>query len=167
MSAIAVGCVLLLKFALPLFILRYPFRASWGNYVLDTVDGDVLMPLGLAPASYQVWDKAADWVTYVAMFLAGRRWEIGRTITVLFVLRSVGQLAYFVTGNDLVFFFFPNFLEPLFMIYALLRFRDERTAHEKYRRHWWLIWSIVVAYKMWNEWNIHVARIDLSDFFFG
>jgi hypothetical protein len=166
-SSFAIAGVLVLKFALPLLILRYPFQASLANYVLDTVDGDVLMPLGLAAATYQTWDKAADWVTYVAMFFAGRRWEIRRTITVLFAFRSVGQLLYFATGNDLFFFFFPNFLEPLFLIYSFLRFRDERTAHERYRRHWLLVWSIVVVYKMWNEWNIHVAEIDLSEFFFG
>jgi hypothetical protein len=166
-SAFAIACVLVLKFSLPVLILRWPFQASWANYVLDTLDGDVLMPLGLAPETYQTWDKAADWVTYVAMFVAGRRWEIRRTVTVLFALRSVGQLIYFVTGNDTVFFFFPNFLEPLFMIYAFLRFRDERRAHEQYRRHWLLVWSIVVIYKVWNEWNIHVARIDLSELIFG
>ncbi len=167
MNAFAIACVLVLKFVLPLLILRYPFQASWANFVLDTVNGDILMPLGLAPATYQAGDKAADWVTYVAMFLAGWRWEIRRTIAVLFVLLSVGQLAYFATGRDIVFIFFPNFLEPLFMIYSLLVFRDEGKAHERYRRHWLLIWSIVVVYKMWNEWNIHVARIDLSQLFFG
>ena len=61
----------------------------------------------------------------------------------------------------------PNFLEPLFMIYAFLRFRDERTAHDRYREHRLLVWSIVVVYKMWNEWNIHIARIDLSELLFG
>jgi len=166
-NAFAIACILMLKFVLPLLILRYPFQASWAGYVLDTLDGDILMPLGLDPVTYQKWDKAADWVTYVAMFFAGRRWEIRRTITVLFALRSVGQLLYFVTGNDLFFFFFPNFLEPLFLIYSLLRFRDERRAYERYRQHWVLVWSIVVVYKMWNEWNIHVARIDLSELFFG
>jgi len=166
-STFAIACVLALKFALPLLILRYPFHASWANFVLDTFDGDVLMPLGLAPEAYQTWDKAADWATYVAMFIVGRRWEIRRTITVLFALRSVGQLLYFATGNDLFFFIFPNFLEPLFMIYSFLCFRDERTAHQRYRQRWLLIWSIVVVYKMWNEWNIHIARIDLSELLFG
>jgi hypothetical protein len=127
-SAFAIACVLVLKFSLPILILRWPFQASWANYVLDTLDGDVLMPLGLAPETYQTWDKAADWVTYVAMFVAGRRWEIRRTVTVLFALRSVGQLIYFVTGNDTVFFFFPNFLEPLFMIYAFLRASERERA---------------------------------------
>lgn len=167
MSTFAIAFVLALKFVLPLLVLRYPFQASWANYVLDTIDGDVLIPLGLAPESYQAWDKAADWVTYIAMFFAGQRWEIRRTITVLFIVRSVGQFAYFATGNDLVFVFFPNFLEPLFLIYSLLRFRDERTAYERYRRHWRLVWGIVIVYKMWNEWSLHVARIDLSEFFFG
>ena len=42
-SAIAIAAILLLKFTLPLLILRHPFQASWANYVLDTLDGDALV----------------------------------------------------------------------------------------------------------------------------
>ena len=87
MSTIAIAGILLLKFTLPLLILRHPFQASWANYVLDTLDGDLLVPLGMAPETYQTWDKAADWVTYVAMFVAGRRWEIRRTIALTPIIR--------------------------------------------------------------------------------
>ena len=163
----AVALILALRFGLPLLFFRYPFQASWSNFVLDTVDGDILVPLGLDPSRYQAWDKAADWVAYAAMLAVGLRWEIRHTIAVLFAWRSVGQLLYFLTGRDVVFIAFPNLLEPLFMIYSLLLFREQASAGDRYRRHRVAIWLLIVAYKMWNEWNIHVARIDLSEAILG
>lgn len=116
---------------------------------------------------YQNWDKAADLVSYVLMFLVGRRWKIGKTITFLFVMRAVGQALFFITGDDAVFFFLPNFLEPLFMTYALLLLLDKKKAYKRYKKHIRPIWIAIIAYKMWNEYSIHIARRDLSTLYFG
>jgi hypothetical protein len=167
MSNWVVVVVILLKFGLPVLFWWWPFQASWVNWVLDTVDGDILMHFGLNPVSYQMVDKLADWVTYGMMFLVGRKWKIGRTITVLFGLRTVGQILFFITRNDRLFFVFPNFLEPLFMGYSLLLFADRKKAYGRYRKYWWPMWAGIVAYKMWNEWNTHVAKIDLSSVWLG
>jgi hypothetical protein len=88
-------------------------------------------------------------------------------VVALFAWRSLGQLLFFLTGRDQLFIVFPNFLEPLFMVYSLLLFRNPGSAHARYLRHRVPIWLLVVAYKMWNEWNIHIARIDLSEALFG
>ena len=78
-------------------------------------------------------------------------------------MRSVGQLLFFLTGAEIVFFFFPNFLEPLFLIYATIRhFKKERVA-EVYVRHRTAIWVFVVAYKLQDEWVTHVGNIDRTD----
>lgn len=169
MTKILIGFIFFLKFYLPLLYLVYPFQASWVNFVLDTTDGDILIPLGLDPDNYQIWDKGADFITYLMMFLAGfaLKWEIRRTILYLFIFRSIGQVLFFITGSDRVFFFFPNFLEPLFMVYSLLRFIDERRAYARYKRYLLPIWFVIISYKMWNEWNIHLAQIDLSEYLFG
>lgn len=161
--------VLLFKFLLPLLFFWFPFPASWANFILDTTDGDVLMHFGLDYTTYQTWDKLADYVTYICMFLVGRRWKIGKTITLLFLLRTVGQIVFFITRWDMVFFFLPNFLEPLFMVYSFIVFKqkDDDKGFLWYRKHIVPLWIGIIAYKMWNEWNIHVARIDLSQFFFG
>lgn len=159
--------LLLAKFLLPLAIFWYPFQAPWVNFILDTIDGDILMPLGLSFATYQTIDKVADYFTYIVMLLVGRKWPIGKTILALFLLRTIGQALFFATGNEAVFFFFPNFLEPLFMAYSLLMFKYQGQAHTKYRQHFWLIWAIIVPYKIWNEWNTHIANIELSEVLFG
>ncbi|MSP22852.1 MAG: hypothetical protein EXR66_07560 [Dehalococcoidia bacterium] len=65
------------KFLLPVALTWLPFEAGWLNFVLDTVDGDILIPAGLGGGVvadqnhlYQNIDKAADYVTYVFMVVA-------------------------------------------------------------------------------------------------
>ena len=167
MKAIIIGVIVLAKFAIPVLIVPFPFAAGWANFVLDTVDGDLLIPLGLDDGPYQLIDKAADWCTYVGMVFAAREWTIKRTIVVLFVFRTVGQLLFFITGAEIIFFFFPNFLEPLFLIYATIRhFKPERVV-EIYNRHRVAIWIFVVLYKLQDEYVTHVGNFDRSDLITG
>ena len=152
-----------LKYGLPVLLVAFPFAAGGANFILDTVDGDLLIPLGLSDPVYQTIDKSADWVTYVFMVIAARRWPIWRIVLGLFIFRSVGQALFFITGDELMFFFFPNFLEPLFLAYATIRFFRRDGAHEFYRRHIVVIWVVVVLYKLQDEWITHVANVDRSD----
>lgn len=166
---LVVYAVVLLKFLLPIAMLVYPFQASWANFVLDSIDGDILMHFGLERYSYQTVDKLADYVTYIMMLIVGIRWRIKKTILILFLYRTIGQVLFFTTRNDFLFIFFPNFLEPMFMMYSLLLYRaaTEARAYATYTRHKGVIWLLIVVYKMWNEYNIHVAQNDLSQQFFG
>ena len=161
--------VVLLKFVIPVLMLWWPIAAVWANYVLDTVDGDILGSLGLSNAPYQLIDKTADYWSYIFMVLVARHWHIRRTVYVLFAYRTIGQVLFFATGNELVFFYFQNFLEPLMLIYVLLIWRagSENRAYSLYRRHILLIWAIIILYKLWNEWYLHYANIDLSTLLFG
>ena len=76
MKVIIIGVIVVAKFAIPVLIVRFPFAAGWANFVLDTVDGDLLIPLGLEDGPYQLIDKAADWCTYVGMVFVAREWTI-------------------------------------------------------------------------------------------
>lgn len=160
---------IILKFIIPLFMPFFPFQAVWSNYVLDVVDGDILGALGLPDHTYQLIDKTADYWSYIFMLIVAWRWKIRKTALLLFIYRSVGQLLYFTTGNELALFYFQNFLEPLLMIYTLLifRFKSEAKAYTYYKKHWLIVWSIIVIYKVWNEWMLHFANIDLSTLLFG
>lgn len=169
MADILIWLVICLKFLVPAMMLRFPFYGLWGNYILDIVDGDILMGLGLTDKTYQTIDKFADLVSYVFMLLLGMRWRIRKTIIVLFVYRLIGQVLFFLTGDERVFLLFQNFLEPLMLIYVLILFRkkSEEKAYAVYKKHRILIWTIVLAYKLWNEWYLHLANIDLSLLIFG
>lgn len=161
--------VIALKFLVPAMLLWFPFPAAWGNYFLDVVDGDILLLLGMDEGVYQTIDKFADYISYIFMLVLGLRWQIRKTIIALFAYRTIGQVLFFTTRNEMVFFYFQNFLEPLVMAYTLLLFRNKTKpkAYKSYKKHFYLIWAIIIAYKVWNEWYLHLANIDLSKFFFG
>lgn len=151
------------KYLLPVALIPFPFAAGWANFVLDSVDGDILIPAGLPDPLYQNIDKSADWVTYVFMAVAAWKWPVRRLILALFVFRSVGQAAFFVTHDEFVFFLFPNFLEPAFLVAAtVLHFRRE-DAWTFMRRHMWLLGALVVLYKMQDEYITHVANVDRTE----
>lgn len=103
--SIFVALIILLKILVPLSMLKFPFFGLWGNYFLDVVDGDILLSLGLTDQTYQVIDKSADLVSYFFMLILGLRWSIKRTILILFIYRFIGQMLFFITGNELVFFY--------------------------------------------------------------
>lgn len=161
--------IIFLKILVPFSMLKFPVFGLWGNYFLDVVDGDILLSLGLTDAAYQIIDKLADLVSYIFMLILGLRWSIKKTIIILFAYRFIGQILFFITGNELVFLYFQNFLEPLMMIYALILFRQksDKKAYATYKKYFILIWAIVLIYKIWNEWYLHFANIDLSLLFFG
>jgi len=124
----------------------------------------------MSDSTYQLIDKGADLFSYVFMLLLGIRWSIKKVIIALFAYRLIGQLLFFATGEELYFFYFQNFLEPLVMAYALilaLNKWDEAKAYLVYKKYFFLIWAIIIIYKVWNEWYLHFANIDLSTLFFG
>ena len=158
------------KFLLPVALIWFPFEAGWANFVLDTVDGDILIPAGLGGGRkaddnllYQNLDKAADYVTYIFMVVAAWKWPIRRWIVGLFVLRTIGQALFFATHLEIMFVLFPNFLEPLFLICAtILRF-NHTDAWGHFFRHKVLYGSIVFVYKMQDELLGHLVNFDRSD----
>ena len=170
MEILIISLVISLKFIVPSLMLAFPFAGAWGNYVLDVVDGDILLSLGLTDSTYQTIDKFADLISYIFMLILGLRWPIKKIIIVLFGYRLIGQLLFFITGNELMFVYFQNFLEPLVMAYTLLLVLNKSNpdkAYKAYKKYFFLVWGLVIGYKLWNEWYLHFANIDLSLFFFG
>ena len=162
-DAALVLLVVALKYLLPLLLIPFPFAAGWSNFVLDSVDGDILVPLGLEEGLYQNVDKSADYVTYICMVIAAWRWPLRRAVIALFALRSVGQALFFLTGEEIVFLLFPNFLEPLFLAYASIAFLKRSEAPAFFERHAVAIWLVVVCYKLQDEYVTHVANVDRTE----
>lgn len=175
-EAAAIALIIAGKFVLPLLIIRFPFAAGWANFVLDSVDGDLLVPLGLPNDTYQPVDKVTDWVTYVAIVVAAYRntWPTRRLMLGLFLFRSVGQVAFLLTANELFLAAFPNFLEPLFLVtVSILAYERvirrlpswQAAGFAVLDRHRWLIGTLIVVYKLVDEYITHVGNIDRSDLF--
>jgi len=156
--------IIALKFVLPVLYLRFPFAAGWANLLLDSADGDILVRAGLADPTYQLIDKLADYVAYVFMFLWGRKREIRRDLAATLLLRTVGQVLFFATRDERVFFLFPNLIEPLFLVYVTIgRLAGWDRVHDIYRRRVVPIWAFILAYKLQDEWFTHIADVDRSD----
>jgi hypothetical protein len=173
-ETVAIGLIVAAKFALPLLIVRFPFAAGWANFFLDAFDGDLLIPLGLTNAVYQPVDKITDWVTYVAIVAVSFRhaWPTRRLMLGLFLFRSVGQITFLATGNELLLAFFPNFLEPLFLVtITILTYERVIRAVPDWQEHGftilyryrWLIGGVIVVYKLVDEYITHVGNIDRSE----
>jgi hypothetical protein len=175
LAVAAIALIIAAKFILPLLIIRFPFAAGWANFFLDSFDGDLLIPLGLSNAVYQPVDKITDWVTYVAIVVLAYRdtWPIRRLMLGLFLFRSIGQVSFLLTQNELFLAFFPNFLEPLFLVTATILAYERTVRHLpewKERgfavlyRYRWLIGPVIVVYKLIDEYITHVGNIDRSEF---
>lgn len=174
-EVVAIALIVAAKFGLPLLIIRFPFVAGWANFFLDSFDGDLLIPLGLTDAVYQPVDKITDWVTYVAIVVVVFRhdWPTKRLMLGLFVYRSIGQIAFLLTGNELILAFFPNFLEPLFLVTVSILAYERAIRHVPdwqergfavLFRYRWPIGIVIVVYKLIDEYITHVGNIDRSDF---
>ena len=173
-ETVAIGLIVAAKLALPLLILRFPFAAGWANFFLDSFDGDLLIPLGLPNEVYQPVDKITDWVTYVAIvvFVYRKAWPTRRLMLALFLFRSIGQISFLVTGNELLLAFFPNFLEPLFLVTVSIltwervvrRLPDwQERGFGVLFRYRWFIGITIVVYKLVDEYITHVGNIDRSE----
>jgi hypothetical protein len=169
-----ISLIVAAKFVLPLLIIRFPFAAGWANFFLDGFDGDLLIPLGLPNEVYQPLDKVTDWVTYVAIVVVAYRnqWPIRRLMLGLFLFRSVGQVSFLVTENELFLALFPNFLEPLFLVTASILAWERAVRHHPdwqergfalLARHKWVIGTLIVIYKLQDEYITHVGNIDRSE----
>jgi hypothetical protein len=160
-----IGIIVLAKYAIPIGLVCMPFVAGWANFALDSIDGDLLIPLGLQDSTYQLIDKSADWVTYVAMAVAvwWLKWPIRKWIYGLFAFRTIGQFAFFATGDERVFMLFPNFLEPLFLAYATILFFKKTNAHAFFLRHKVVIIALIIGYKLQDEWFTHIVNLDRTD----
>lgn len=168
-NGLIIGVIILLKFVLPAAMVFFPFAAGWANFILDSIDGDILIPAGLIDANYQPIDKIADWCTYIAMALCAwrARWQIKKWIWGLFAFRSIGQALFLITRDERWFFYFPNFLEPLFLIYATILFFkkfNETAAFTYFSKRKTLFMVLIVVYKMQDEYFTHIANIDRTEF---
>ena len=174
-QVVPVALIIAAKFAVPVLIIWFPFAAGWANFFLDGFDGDMLIPLGLPNEIYQPVDKITDWVTYVAIVICAyrRTWPIRQLMLGLFVYRTIGQVGFLLTENELFLAFFPNFLEPLFLVTAsILAFERTVRRYTDWQnrgfgilyRYRWLIGTLIVVYKLQDEFITHIANIDRSDF---
>jgi hypothetical protein len=159
--------VVAVRLLLPLLIPRYPLPAILASLVVDAADQTIFQAFGFDPPGYQGYDKAMD-VYYLAIaYLATlRNWtntgafEVSRF---LYFYRLVGVVAFELSQIRALLLVFPNTFEYFFIAYEGVR---SRWNPLRFALRWW-IWTaalIWVFVKLPQEWWIHVAQLDVTDF---
>jgi hypothetical protein len=159
--------VVTVRLVLPLLIPRYPLPAIIACLVVDAADQTIFQAFGFDPPGYQGYDKAMD-VYYLAIaYLATlRNWtnlgafEVSRF---LYFYRLVGVVAFELSQVRALLLIFPNTFEYFFIAYEGVR---SRWNPLRFALTWW-IWAaalIWVFVKLPQEWWIHVAQLDVTDF---
>jgi hypothetical protein len=151
----------------PIGVFRFPLPAMLLALVIDGVDQSIFQAAGIELEGYQSYDKALD-VYYLSMaYLAMlRNWvnrdafDVGRF---LYYYRLVGVVLFEQTQIRALLLVFPNTFEYFFDAYEAVRTRwDPR----RLRRVALIglaafIWIVI---KLPQEWWIHVAQLDATDF---
>lgn len=160
--------VVVARFVFPLFIPRYPLPAIVACLVLDAADQSIFQAFTNDPLTgYQSYDKALDvYYLAVAYFSSMRNWrqpvafEVARF---LYLYRLVGVTIFELGGPRWLLLVFPNTFEYFFIAYEVVRTRWN-PAHLSARAIVGLAAFIWVVIKLPQEWWIHIAKLDFTDF---
>lgn len=142
-----------------------PLAAGLLTIFLDAIDGNLLFITFEMPRDlYQNYDKIMDLVSYAAMLIIGLRLPIRKYVIAAFVYRTIGQILFFITQNDRMFFFFPNFLELPFIAYFMFKKFGREIFFLKYQI---LVYLILGFIKLGMEYSIHYTFVNWVGFFCG
>lgn len=112
--------IIALRIVTPVLIFVYPFFITLFSFILDTVDSELAFRGKVSWRKYSSFDKALDYWWYIFIFIYSINLGIFPIILILFVLRSIGQLAFLATREEKYFVFFPNILEIYFLFYIVV-----------------------------------------------
>ena len=153
---------------LPLLIPYFPVPALLSCLILDAVDQSIFQQFPAIPLDgYQSYDKALDvYYLSVAYLSTLRNWTnqtAFRMSQFLFYYRMVGVLAFELTEVRAILFIFPNTFEYFFLFVELVRLGWNTNRMGK--------WTVILAtagiwvfIKLPQEWWIHIAQLDMTDF---
>ena len=160
--------VVALRVIVPLFIFRYPLPAIIAALVIDAVDETVFSTLtNLELAFYQSYDKALDvYYLAIAYIATMRNWSnvfAVRASRFLWYFRLAGSTLFELTGIRFLLMAFPNVFEYFFIYIELARTRWDIVRLTRY--HVLVAAAVIwIVIKLPQEYWIHVAQLDFTDF---
>ena len=147
------------------FIWWNPFIGLFTNSFLDAIDGDILARIGVRRKWYQPYDKFLDMWFYSAIFLYTVLYLskdlVWIMIVVAFFVRLVGFVLYLLTKKEEMLFFFPGLSNTLFFIKIAFPFFFKINGIGIYPP---LIFLLILTFI--KEWQLHVAKLDITHFYF-
>jgi hypothetical protein len=180
LDVVIVVVVVSLRLGIPLLIPRYPLPAIVAALVIDGIDQTVFQSWLSASTwdrmenGYQGYDKALDvYYLTVAYTATMRNWtntSALRWAQFLWLYRLVGVTLFEILHNAAapeswrwLLLVFPNTFEYFFIAYELVRMRwdPRRLSPHSVAALVAFIWVFI---KLPQEWWIHVAQLDFTDF---
>jgi hypothetical protein len=139
-------------------VLRWPLAGGLLAIAVDLSDLLLADLLGLGGVDYQTLDKWLDQVYLLTFLIVALRWsDPARAIAVaLYLFRSVGFVAFELTGERTLLLAFPNVFEFWFLFVAAAG--DERIARWRPLAIGALLLALTLA-KLAHEWALHGARL--------
>lgn len=163
-----IAAIILARLLVPLLIPRLPLPGIVAAMLLDGVDRFVYEAAGTAHLDgYQVFDKALD-IYYLTIAYAStiRNWDSGPAFQigrVLWYYRLVGVMLFEYTDARWMLLVFPNTFEYYFLVI-------EAAKVTRNPFNWSANRLLAVASGLWmfvklpQEWWLHVAELDVTDF---
>ncbi|HWL45151.1 MAG TPA: hypothetical protein VNQ73_19565 [Ilumatobacter sp.] len=168
MATAVIVTVVALRFLVPLFIPRFPLPAILVALVIDAVDQTIFQAVTDDPLpGYQAYDKALDvYYLTIAYCATMRNWRDPVAFGVarfLFLYRLVGVVLFETTHQRWLLLVFPNTFEYFFIAYEVVatRWDPRRLRAAAVVSMALAIWVFV---KLPQEFWIHVAQLDVTDF---
>ena len=160
--------VILLRILVAPLIFIWPLSAIILSFFLDIIDIEFASRKVLTLSEYERYDKALDlwWYLNTMTFSWFHLPNYRFLLLILFIFRTIGKIIFFLKNNRRIFFLFPNFFENIFLlIFFSLYFKQLNFLLDK--KHLFISLSIVVLLKILQEWWVHIAKISISEDFFG
>ena len=162
------GVVVASRILVPLAIPHFPLPAMLVALVIDGVDQTIFQTFtSLDLSGYQQYDKALDvYYLSIAYIATLRNWTNLPAFSVsrfLYYYRLVGVVVFELTQIRAVLLIFPNTFEYFFDFYEGVRARwdPRRMSPRLVIGAAAFIWIFI---KLPQEWWIHVAQLDMTDF---
>jgi hypothetical protein len=160
--------VVLARVAVPLAIPRFPLPAMLAALVIDGIDQTIFQTFTTLDLSgYQSYDKALDVyylsIAYVATLRNWTNFTAFRISWFLYYYRLIGVVLFELSQVRAVLLIFPNTFEYFFDFYEAVRTRwdPRRMSRGLLIGAAAFIWIFI---KLPQEWWIHVAQLDMTDF---
>lgn len=167
-ALIGTAAVVAARLIVPLFIPRYPLPAIVIALLLDAADDSLFAMFGRAAGeNYQAYDKALDiYYQTIAYAATIRNWGGGAVFLLgraLFYYRLVGVALFEHTDARWLLLLFPNVFEYYFVFIEYIKVaRNPFTM--TVRQLLTSVAFIWIVIKLPQEWWLHVARMDTTDF---
>lgn len=158
------------RLLIPLLMFRFRFLGFAALITADMTDW-LFLKFDIPSEEYffyQNWDKALDLymftiATFVALSFKDRL--VKNTVVALYLLRAIGDIIFFTTGQQQILLFTPNFLETFLLFYLGY---TKVTGKEMLVKSWkqvLLLLAVIATTKVSHEYMLHILRMQPWDLF--